>query len=372
MTALPPRIRISGAPLERGTQLGRQAGDQIRHSIDVYQRTFAHFTGLAWPEVRERARAYESAIADYDPELLEEMTGTAHGAGLDFEDILAINTRTEVMYGHSAAALAECTALAARGAATAGGRVLAAQNWDWLPDAHRSSILLEVAVPGRPAFLTFVEAGLAAKMGCNSAGVAMVTNLLLTDRDTGTAGVPFHAILRNILLAESFAEAKAAITRAWRASSGNYVIATAGGDMVNIEAQPGSGAVNEIDPVDDVLIHTNSFCGPLNGARDRALDSLPDSPGRAVRLRELAEQARGRLDVEVLGTELLGDHAGWPAAICRHPDEGLPQPERLATVGSIVIDVSASTAHLCFGSPCEGSYELVVPSFVKDKQMAPR
>jgi len=372
VTASPPRIRISGAPLERGTQLGRQAGDAIRHSIDIYKRTFAHFTGLTWQEVRERARAYESAIKGYDPDLLEEMAGTAQGAGVDFEDILAINTRTEVMYGHSAAALAECTALAARGTATAGGRVLAAQNWDWLPDTRQSSILLEVAIPGRPAFVTFVEAGLAAKMGFNSAGVAMVTNLLLTDRDTGAVGVPFHVILRNILLAEGFEEAKAAITWPVRASSGNYLIVTAGGDMVNIEAQPGSGPVHEMAPVDDVLIHANSFCGPLDDARDRALDSLPDSPARRARMVELVDAARGRLDADVLRTELLCDHAGRPAAICRHPDERLPEPERLATVGSIVIDISSSTAQLCFGSPCEGSYEPISPSFVEDEQMAHR
>ncbi|UGS38305.1 C45 family autoproteolytic acyltransferase/hydolase [Capillimicrobium parvum] len=371
MTARPPHIRISGSPMERGTQLGHEAADQIRHSIALYQRTFAHFTGLAWSEVRELARAYEPAIASYDPELVEEMAGTAQGAGLDFEDILAINTRTEVMYGHSAAVLAECTSVAARGRPTKDGGVIVAQNWDWLPAASRSTILLEVAIPGRPAFVTFVEAGLAAKMGFNSAGVAMVTNLLLTDRDVGTFGVPFHVILRNILLGESFEEAKAAITRPVRASSGNYLIATAGGDMVNIEAQPGSGPVHEMAPVDDVLIHTNSFCGPLDG-RDRALDSLPDSPGRVTRMRELIGPVRGRLDAEVLGAELLCDHAGRPGSVCRHADESLPQPERLATLGSIVIDISSSTAQLCFGAPCEGTYVPVVPAFVEDQQMLPR
>lgn len=359
-----PRIKVSGAGHERGVQLGEQAKAQIHNSIEVYDQTFVHFTGLRWTDVKERALAYEPAIGAYDADLLEEMVGIAEGASVDLADILAINARTEVMYGYSATALAECTSFAARGAATTSGGVLCGQNWDWLPAQAASCILLEMEIPGKPAFITFVEAGLAAKMGFNAAGIGLVTNLLLTEEDDGTPGVPFHAILRGIITSASFEEAKEAIVRADRASSGNFLIASQTGDMVDAEARPGGrGNVHWIEPDNDLLFHANSFCGPIGNWRDRALDSLPDSPGRTDRMETLVRDRHGRLDAATVIAEVTHDHEGKPSSICRHPDEAKHPNERIATLASTIMDLPASTLHLAVGRPCENEHEAIVPSF---------
>ncbi len=363
-TTAVPRVRISGAPFDRGVQLGQQAKAQIRNSLDLYERTFAHFTGLTWAEVRERALAYKPAIEVYDPDFLEEMAGTAQGAEVDFEDILAINARTEVMYGHSAKALAECTSFGARGTATASGEVIIGQNWDWLPAAAASCILLEAEIPDKPAFITAVEAGLGGKMGFNSAGIGVVTNLLLTEEDCGTPGVPYHVVMRNVLSSASIAEARNAITRGPRASSANYLVASADGEMIDFEARPGGPEnVHEIAPSRDLLAHANSFCGPLGAARDRALDSLPDSPARTDRMAELVEQLHGRIDVATASAEITHDHSGHPASICRHTDETVHPLEGIATLCSVLINLTESSIYIAFGSPCENRHEKIVPAF---------
>src|SRR5262249_47303605 len=128
-----PFVQVSGRPRERGRAIGAAAGERIRRSVANYEETFAHYTGLRWSDVCRRAEAFVGPIEEYDGEILDEMGGMAEGAGLDFRDILAVNVRTEVMYGISAALAPECTACAIDPAATTGGHVLLAQNWDWRP-----------------------------------------------------------------------------------------------------------------------------------------------------------------------------------------------------------------------------------------------
>jgi isopenicillin-N N-acyltransferase-like protein len=370
--AAPPRVQVSGAPHERGVQLGRQAQERIGRTLALYRETFAHYTGLGWDEVCERAKAFQPAIDAYDAELLPEMAGTAEGAGVAFEDILAINTRTEVMYGFSGRMAAECTAFGARGSATENGEVLIGQNWDWLPPSSESAIVLEMEIPGRASFVTFVEAGLLAKVGFNDAGIGLVANLLLTDEDRGEPGVPFHAVLRNVLAARSFEEAVGAVTRARRASSGNYLIAGVDGDLADLEARPGGpDAVHRIDPTRDRVLHANTFCGPIGSASDRGIDALPDSPRRTARIEQLLDQHHGRLDAGVAG-EMLRDHDGAPSSICRHADESLHPLERIMTIGSMVVELTASRMNLALGAPCEHGYETIVPEFARAGQVASR
>jgi isopenicillin-N N-acyltransferase like protein len=357
-----PHVRVGGEPFERGRQLGERAGDRIRRSIEIYDETFQHYTGLGWADIRRRAGVFVEPIEAYDPELVPEMRGIAEGAGVGFDDIVAINARTEIMYGLSVPIRPECTAFGARAPATAEDTVLVGQNWDWRPVTAETCILLEVEPDGRPAFITYVEAGLVAKTGFNAAGVGLMANLLITDRDRGEPGVPFHAILRGILTAPSFAHAVHAVTRASRAASANYLLGSEHGELTDLETGPGgSDTVAVIAAGDGVLCHANSFC-EANGMTDLGLERLPDSPRRTDRMRELVADWHGRLDAAG-AQELLADHAGHPASICRHTDDTEHPVERLATNGSIVADLGARALHLASGPPCSTPYEAITPGF---------
>ena len=91
-----PIIDIAGAPRERGRQYGFAARGRILHSIATYARLFA-YCGLTWGEAEVRALRYREPIAAAAPALLEEMAGTAEGAGVAESEILALNTRTEIL-----------------------------------------------------------------------------------------------------------------------------------------------------------------------------------------------------------------------------------------------------------------------------------
>lgn len=270
-----PEVRISGSPYERGRQYGAAVAPQVRHSIASYARLFAHRRGLDWQAAQGEALRYEGLLRELAPDLLEEIRGIADGAGEPFAAILALNVRTELMAGigigmahpDGPAARArnrergvpqhadeptpattavggqpiddgECTTAAAQPIATATGTTLLAQTWDWQGDQRAACILLHIHAPGEPTILTLTEAGMVAKIGINSAGVAVGLNLLRSQTDGREVGMPVHILLRQMLQAPTFAAARALADRVVSGGSSCVTLASANGELVSLELTP--------------------------------------------------------------------------------------------------------------------------------------
>jgi isopenicillin-N N-acyltransferase like protein len=347
---------------ERGRQLGSAAARHIRGSVDVYAETFRHYTGLAWSDVRRHAGRFHDPIAAYDPEIAREIEGIAAGASLPVEDVLAVNARSEIMFGLKATPPSECTSFYVGPSATADGHVLVGQNWDWRTRTEATTILAEVGQGARPSFLMLAEAGLVGKIGFNSAGIGVAANALVSDIDRGEPGVPFHVVLRGILNASTLEEAVAAVMRARRSASANYLIASATGHAVDIETGPG-GVEHAFmtHPDEDVLAHSNHFTCAISFG-DASVGEWLSSPVRIDTMRTALQARRGTLTRETL-PDLLSDHTAFPNSICRHPDETEHEVEQSSTVASWVIDLSDLRASVCNGPPCSGSFVPVEPTF---------
>jgi len=353
-----PTIQVRGGPSERGQKYGQQASRRIRRSIEVYREAFLHIAGWSWRQTKEHAQTYVPAIERYRPHFLDEMAGIAAGAGLPFEDILALNVRTEVMFAAVARAAAkECTSFAALPEATKDGHTLLGQNWDWLTGTAETVIVLEAEPAEGPNFVTVVEAGLLAKIGMNERGIGLATNALVSDQDAGKAAVPYHTILRAILESETPSAALDAITRHPRASSANYLIAHRDGEAINVEAAPGDYSRIYMDfPAGGVYGHANHFICPGFDMKDVGIWDGPSSPFRARRMQRLLEQRRGDLDVAMLQT-FLADHFNYPAAICYHPNTDLHPAEQYASVAAVVMDLDEATLWLADGNPCQTPFQ---------------
>jgi isopenicillin-N N-acyltransferase like protein len=333
--------------------------------VQAYQRVFAHYAGWDWPAVRRGAAEFEAPIAAFRPACLDEMRGIAAGAGLDLPDVLAINVRTEVMYAAKARQAplaarvrklpAECSAFAVvptRGAPQTA--TLVGQNWDWLLHSAQTLVVLEVRQDDGPDFVTVVEAGLLAKAGLNAAGLALVTNALVTDADTGLPGLPYHVLLRAILDCTTVTEALEVLQAGLRSSSANYLIAHASGAALNVEAAPGDFTrLYPQFPDQGLLLHTNHFLAPhLSPVQDVSLWAMPDS---AVRLQRLRAAASNTATLEDFRT-LLADHADYPHSICSHPDPDHHPLEQGTTIASILMDPAARRIWLAAGNPCQTPY----------------
>lgn len=85
---------------------------------------------LDWPQVRTEAVKFLPMLQSpqWTP-LVNEMQGVADGAGVEFEDILTLNVRTEIAYGMFSDG---CTALSWKD----GEKSFLAQNWDVSRHSH--------------------------------------------------------------------------------------------------------------------------------------------------------------------------------------------------------------------------------------------
>ncbi len=359
-----PLIRVSSAdPRERGRIMGEEARGRVVESVAAYQETFRHYTGLSWEEVTELALEFAPPIAAYDEAILAEIEGLAEGAALTLGDLLALNARSEIMFGLSVTPPAECTTFFAGPAATADGHVLLGQNWDWRPRAIESTTLFEVDQgPDRPAFAMLPEAGLIGKTGFNEHGIGVTLNAMVSSLDVGERLVPIHAIMRGILNAATIEEAFVAIVRMRRSASATYTIASAGGVGLAVEVGPGGvESVQTMRPVGDVLGHSNHFACEV-GFEDLGIGKWPDSAHRIETMSGFLRARSGEITPKTV-KEVLRDDSGHPDAICRFPNPDDHPVERGATVASVIMDLSARTAEIAAGPPSESEYGRFTAAF---------
>src|SRR5262245_20783681 len=116
-----PLYRAQGSHLELGRQHGQQAAAKIKAHLDYISSS----ARMSRESVRSRALQFKPLFEKYCPHLLEEIRGLGEGAGIHFEDALAVNIRGEL--GHASGE--GCTAYAVRQ-----GEILIGQNSDITAD----------------------------------------------------------------------------------------------------------------------------------------------------------------------------------------------------------------------------------------------
>jgi isopenicillin-N N-acyltransferase-like protein len=368
-----PTLTLSGAARARGLAYGRGAAPLIRHSIASYARLFAWQRGMAWAEVCAAARAYGPVLGEYAPEVLEELRGIAEGSGRELDEILALNARTELLAGarhgpaHPGYAAAvganraagvpehgECTTVAALPEATAAGETLLAQTWDWTGDQRAACVVLRLRAPGQPEALTVTEAGIVAKIGLNSAGLALSLNILASLDDGREPGMPVHVLLRRLLAAHSVDEAVEIAGQARAGASSCVTVADAAGRAASLEITP--GGIGVLRPERGLLVHTNHCVTAAARAGECPLPPISSSIPRFERARELLAARHGRLDRDAL-IAVLRDRAGAPDCICRHPDPAVPPADRVESVFGAVMDTRARVMYLAAGLPDQTTFE---------------
>lgn len=345
-----PRIAVSGGPEERGRSYGEQARDRIQRSIEIYADAFMYRAGWDWRRVRTEAETFVPRITAFSQGYLGEMQGIATGAGLDLLDVVALNVRTEIFFRS-----AECTAFAFVDPVT--HRPLLGQNWDWLAATTDSVVILEAECEGEPSFVTVTEAGLLAKLGMNSAGLALLTNALATDEVPPPGGIPYHVLLRALLARPDVESAVELLRSTERASAANYLLVDDRGAAVDLEVQPGCrDEVHEIGADGGVLVHTNHFISPGFRGRDEMLAETPDSLTRLERLRAIAAAEDDPLGPAFL-RRAFADHDRHPVSICAHHDPAAPPAEQWETIASVIVDLPGRRLQIAAGNPCDTEFE---------------
>ncbi len=339
-------------PFERGKQHGSAAKELICKGINRYQEKFEKNDHVSWKTVREKAMRFVPFLEKEYEDLLEEVRGIAAGAGLDFEDLMVLNTRYELLKF----SIHECTTYAVMPEASANGHVYQGMNWDnvrWMQD---SSLILMADEENGMKYFCMTEAGQLIRHGFNNYGIGLGTNNLLSTGDKDDVGVPTNFMRRRILTSKTLEEAREAVNRAPRSVSCNLMVGSAAGDAIDFEVNPVYPI--ELTPQDGILTHANHF------RTHREICRTTGGKFRDVRLYSLLERKKGAIDVPYI-EECLRDHfkadPSLHEAICKHtpkPGEsvGTDPFEASVTIASQIYDLTEKTAYICQGNPCEGEY----------------
>ena len=347
-----PLIEVSGTPHERGVQYGRQAASRIKRGLQHYGEQLRQLD-LDAAGITSLVAEYRPTIEAYDDTFIPEMRGIAEGASVTFEDIALLNARTEILQlasrpasrAHLHPGPAEpvdgCTGLVALPGATAGKRLIHAQNWDWKAECAETAIVQLVHRDDGPDILTFTEAGGLARSGLNSAGIAITANYLQSDLDYRAIGVPLALIRRKALLQQHLALAMQTVYAAPKSASNNMIVSHAGGIAIDFECAPDETFQVHADR--GLIVHANHWQSPvaLSKLRDTGIQNTPDSLYRDLRVRELLSPNLGALTTGHVKAALFDDFAS-PWSVCRPPR--LNTGNNLsATVAMIVMQPDAGT-----------------------------
>ena len=340
-----------GNSYQRGLAYGEAAKPAILRCIDHYAEYIRKSTGMNWETACKAAKMFEASIQEFRPEYLDEMKGIAEGAGVAYEDILAINCRSE-LYALKEGLLPECTAFAVMPSASKDGHVLAGQNWDNNYGQRDCMVIVHIYQQDKPDVMLFTEAGFIGGKGMNSAGLSLTLNALETNFNA--KGVPLHIKMRAALDASHIAQAYENVAKAPSAVGANLIITS--GDGVALSAEITPNGVDAILPENGVIAHTNHLLSPI--LQQKSPDNWRSWGTTFVRLCRLRELLNGHHDIDKEYLfKVMRDHSGHPCSICYHPVEKAPTIETMATNYSVVMDTTEKVAYFCAGQPCEGEYK---------------
>ncbi|WP_408009636.1 C45 family autoproteolytic acyltransferase/hydrolase [Pseudalkalibacillus sp. A8] len=364
-------LKLKGTPREIGRSHGEEGREQVLQSLSTYESLFYGYSKISWKQAREAAFTHLDAIEKYNLDFIEEMEGIAEGAGVDFEDILALNARSEIAlanYSSQSKSFSDgCTAIGIT--PPLANDTILAQNWDWKAAQIKSLLLLDIEQEGKPSIQMVTEGGIIGKIGYNSAGVGVCLNALLTNKKSDQ--VPIHLGLRSVLNSRSLHEAVSKIKDGLMASSANFMIGSDQGEgramVANYEVSP--FGIDMLTSEDGKVVHTNHICSYriLEKVEDRNEFKFDDSLIRKNRAEQLIHSKvhlRETIDTDAFKV-WLSDKFNAPNSINHYENKRAPEHRRMETVFSIIMNLTERSMELCIGNADKTKYtryDLLAPT----------
>lgn len=241
-------VKLSGNPAERSKSYAKQLRTRIKQTFDFYNDVVFEHSELSEVEIYKRVNILISKTRAVFPNLISELECISESANIPIQQIFLINARTEILN----ASVGECTSIAIP------KNKLLAQTWDWIEELEKLMVILIVEKEDGSSFVTLTEPGMLAKIGVNSYGIGVGLNFLKSEHSLD--GVPVHLLLRAILDCESLKNVREIVAQSNMGKSSYIPVATSTGEAVGFEFS--NNVMQELNPMDDVLLHTNHCLAP--------------------------------------------------------------------------------------------------------------
>ncbi|MGI6141779.1 MAG: C45 family autoproteolytic acyltransferase/hydrolase [Caldicoprobacterales bacterium] len=342
-------IEIFGGPYERGLQYGKSCKSEIDTCISNYQKYIFHDTGMDWDTACKIATTYKEKIKAFNSKYIEEIRGIAHGSARKFEEILAINCRSEIraMTGYIPA---DCTSVAVLPSASADNHTYTGQNWDNQTMQRDCMVIVKIHQDDAPTVMLFTEAGFVGGKGINSEGVGLLLNALFIGYEKDA--VPLHIKMRAALDSWNISEAYSNAAKGPTGTGGNLML---GCDGAAISEELTLHEVDGILPVNGIITHTNHILSPRLQHINDNFRSNGSSFLRLCRIDEIMRNNKN-IDKEYI-YKAFSDHVGYPLGLCTHSIDSEPAWKQYSTNYTVVFDHTEKSAYFCAGNPCEGSFK---------------
>ncbi len=340
-------IEVVGSCHVMGQQLGEAARDEIRAFVATSLDRISQTIQVSLATILQISKKSNVFVEDYAPDLLKEIQGMSEGSAVPFDELMFLQIRNQLTAGMNSG----CTSFSIGAACTEARQPLIGQNWDNDPALDPFTVVLTRRPTDKPAYMSITQAGLIAYIGFNETGMAACLNSL--PAPARAVGVPHYFTLRRLFEAKSLEAGVSAITSACRAVPASIMLATPQGPS-NLEVTLEN--VHVLRPGDvQILTHTNHCLHPELVSINSQFGELIQSKPRLRRVdRLLAEERSWGIDTL---KNVLRDHDGFPASLCRHANSD-PQHGYWETVFSVLMSPEAGAMHICRGNPCCHDYEV--------------
>ncbi len=344
-------LYLKGSFYEQGKQLGRGAADLIRENL-LLTRTQRQevISGRDLTDYNAITRKNEQWVSRVFPELLEEITGIAEGAEVDYQELLSMNLNSQLSYVTST--VMECTQALAMGSATVDGKSYIGKTRDLARGPihqvvlHREfedgSYTNELKTAGRMTILDGVNQH-GVSITCSGQWSARV-RVDLSRADSAWLLLNLQPILR---YARSVDEAVEMISDQPRASGMNVLVAD---ESRAVALEVTDQVVRQFQPEEGLLVRTNHFLSSDLQPIAPTFGEYRSTYDRYDRAWEILRARRGQISVHDI-MALLSDHSELPVeSICRHG--GAVGQSR--TVAATINCPQDRTMWVILGNPCEG------------------
>ncbi len=262
----------------------------------------------------------------------------------------ALNARTEILAAHGHVRAAECSTAACTADAAAGGRALAAQTWDWLPELADLWFVWTIEHPDGRVVHTLTEPGIVGKIGVSAAGVGVLLNILRHDRDGAPIGTPVHVACRRVLDEATTFEEALALLRSMRPSASSCLTVA---DAVTAACAEVSPAGLGLHLPDDrgLVAHTNHFLAEPGRDGDLEAATYPDTVARLEAVERALERAEPGAVADDTLVGVLCAHGCGDEHVCLHAVPDAPFGDAWATLATVVCDPGRGRLRVAAGGP---------------------
>jgi len=238
------------------------------------------------------------------------MKGMARGAHLSTDHIALLLLHEEIFHMREP----HCTAFAATGKATRGGKTIVAMNWDWSTNLYPWAGLLRLSIKGDPRLLTYHFPGLWAGAGINEHGLAfMWTGSGYLPEIKPIVGMPTYVVIAEMLRRRNVEEVLAFLKSIRHAGSFIFFLGDASGKTVVIEGMPGRLSIERSD---GAISRANHYtCDDMVRCSNQNLNTgnpMQTTLRRGPRMAAMMREYEGRISPTTAKKIMTDRHGKWP------------------------------------------------------------